>query len=127
MGLRDLKARFESSEFEPGAWFKANDAAIGGPGKPARRFVLVARYEGGPSVRMAPRSSQTPPPSVKYVAHLAHPSRHESGCAIGVDGYITLRSNPIHFDDIASYSCHDPDDALVAKLRQAARALGGRI
>jgi len=129
MDLDDLRARFGGSGFlelaEPGAWFKGDDSAIGWSGKPSRRFLLVAPYEGGPSARMAPRSKQQLGNQLTF--HSAHPHDHQPGCGIDSNGYIVLRSFAVHRDCISRYYCDDPDATLITTLREAARKLGGRI
>jgi hypothetical protein len=111
--LYELRQVF--GRWEVGTWFQINDSLIGWRKGVERPFVIFTDYDGGPLADARPRSTT----SRSAFEHVAHGLRHEAGCQIDRDGWI-------HVDVVASlpadllpssYSCTEPDDMAVDRLR----------
>jgi hypothetical protein len=125
MGIpQDLAFRLFGYSF--GAWFTvANSESVHSiklrrwdPKPGFHPFVLVADYDGGPTATVRPRSASRE----RGIEHLAHPVDHSTTCRIDKEGWIvpvlwSLRSESIGSD---SYSCQEPYNEIVEKLKMGA-------
>jgi hypothetical protein len=105
--------------YSQGGWFwVANEQSSWGKEAGFHPFVLIADYDGGPSAVVRPRSTT----NTFGIQHAAHPVDHSITCKIRKDGWVltmlwSLRRDLISAD---SYSCNEPDEGLLLKLRDGA-------
>lgn len=125
MGIpEDLAFRLFGHAF--GTWFwVANSQSVHpgklirwNPGQGTHPFVLVAEYDGGPTATVRARSKS----SRQGIQHSAHPSGHSPSCKIREEGRIVAPLWSLGPAALCTenYSCQEPYEEIVAKLRNGA-------
>lgn len=124
MGLEELAFRIFGRSF--GTWFWVPNSQAVNPAKLLRwderegthPFVLVADYDGGPAAAVRPRSLSSP----SGIAHDGHPPGHALSCKIDKKGRIVPVLWSLGPDAIcaANYSCTEPYEEILQKLRDGA-------
>jgi hypothetical protein len=116
----DLVLERLGMEYQPGSWFLLPESILHVSKKAGvRPWVLLSRT-GGPLARGFARTtgSGSARNSVRHEAHTHEVT--QVGCAINKDGRVLTRVT-IHVpaDDLRdhNYSCLEPDDAVVERLR----------
>ena len=103
-----------------GAWYVLDGSETGWSNKPQRPWLLVAVPEGGPTVQMAPRTTQDRGErnQVESRAHAHGPSDSDAtSCRLNKDGWICVSDRkPIRrrlLESRTAYSCMEPADEIL--------------